>query len=356
MKEINDFIEISKYAGERFDLVQAGGGNCSVKLDTGEMIIKASGFLLSEMTRDTGYSIVETNKIAEIVNLKELFNFDDKRKREKIIEEFIKKYTISKRNRPSLETLLHSLLLKYTLHTHPFVVNIVVTRYYFKDLLNAIFRDDNIAIVDYKTPGFDLAHSLNKELKKFDRFPNIIFLQNHGLIITSNQKSEIKKLNEYVLEKIEKFLNLDISKFKLTNRISHLFNTLQESEDITYLTQDEYLNNIILTKKNLLNIMPFCPDVIVYCGMNCCKIRSISDIESIKAYKEKYHDMPKVVLYDDNLFFRAVNTKKARDIEEVFKFNVMVLEQNQQSDVNLLGFEEIAFLNNWEAEKYRRDL
>ena len=33
MKEINQLVSMSKYSGERFDLVQAGGGNSSVKID-----------------------------------------------------------------------------------------------------------------------------------------------------------------------------------------------------------------------------------------------------------------------------------------------------------------------------------
>ena len=67
MNEINELVEISKYAGERFDLVQAGGGNSSVKFENGEMIIKASGFLLSDVNEDGGYSRVHTNQIAKIV-------------------------------------------------------------------------------------------------------------------------------------------------------------------------------------------------------------------------------------------------------------------------------------------------
>ena len=31
MNELDKFVQISKYAGERFDLIQAGGGNSSVK-------------------------------------------------------------------------------------------------------------------------------------------------------------------------------------------------------------------------------------------------------------------------------------------------------------------------------------
>lgn len=33
-EELEKFIRMSKYAGERFDLVQAGSGNSSVKLKT----------------------------------------------------------------------------------------------------------------------------------------------------------------------------------------------------------------------------------------------------------------------------------------------------------------------------------
>ena len=62
MIELKNFVEISRYAGERFDLVQAAGGNTSVKLKNSEMLIKASGFLLSDVAENNGYSKVDTKK------------------------------------------------------------------------------------------------------------------------------------------------------------------------------------------------------------------------------------------------------------------------------------------------------
>ena len=53
MIEIKNFVEISKYAGERFDLVQASGGNSSVKITDTKMLIKASGFLLSDINENS---------------------------------------------------------------------------------------------------------------------------------------------------------------------------------------------------------------------------------------------------------------------------------------------------------------
>ena len=40
MDEIKKLIKLSKYAGMREDIIQAGGGNTSVKIDNEKMFIK----------------------------------------------------------------------------------------------------------------------------------------------------------------------------------------------------------------------------------------------------------------------------------------------------------------------------
>lgn len=356
MSEIKDLVEISKYAGERFDLVQAGGGNSSVKFDNGEMLIKASGFLLSDLAEDSGYSKVFTAKIADIVTNKAVLNTTDKRERESLTSQLVKDATIDKNNRPSIETLLHSFLLKYTLHTHPIVVNMLVVQKNWKDILKSIFLGDEIAFVKYQTPGIELALALDSELKKFKTIPNIIFLQNHGLIITSNIKKEIQVKMEYVLEKIEKYLTIDMNKYKLTNKITSLFNSIEKSNNISYLCEDNYLIKLLMTDKELFNNTPFCPDSLVYCGFKCIEINNIFDVDSILKYKENYHELPKVIIYNNNLYFVAQNIKKTKEMEEVFKFQLMVLAQNLKQDMNFLELDELAYLSNWEAEKYRKEL
>ena len=47
---MKNFIEMSRYAGMREDLVQAGGGNSSYKKDKDKMLIKASGYQLADLT------------------------------------------------------------------------------------------------------------------------------------------------------------------------------------------------------------------------------------------------------------------------------------------------------------------
>ena len=356
MSEIKDFIEISKYAGERLDLVQAAGGNSSVKLDNGEMLIKASGFLLSDVNEDSGYSRVYTALVCDIIRNKEIVNSIDKRQRESLTSTFLKEATIDKKNRPSIETLLHSLLRKYTLHTHSIVVNMIAVRKDWKEIFNSIFKDEVIAFVSYETPGIELAIALGKELRNFNKIPKIIVLQNHGLIVTSDNSDDIKTLTEHVLSKIEKYLKIDMSKYKLTNDISHLFNSVEKSSNISYLCEDGFLNEQLQKNNQLFFNTPFCPDTFVYCSVNSVKIKSLSDVKTLNNYKLIYHELPKVIIYNNIFFIRALSIKKAKEVEEVLKFHIMVLLYNKNLNLNFLKSEELDYLSNWEAEKFRQKI
>lgn len=349
------FIEMSKYAGERFDLTQAAGGNTSIKLENGEMIIKASGFLLTEVSKDIGYSMVITEKVKQILHDQDIVKIHDKRKREETSSNMVKKATINN-VRPSIETLLHSLLLKYTLHTHPISSILILIRDDWKKILNQIFKNDEILLVEYHTPGIDLALEMLQGIKKSnDKFPKIIFLQNHGLIISSDSYDDIKKINEYVCEKIEEFLELDLSKYKLTNKISSLVNNNFDQNNITYLCQEKFINDNFIKYLDLIKSRPCCPDILVYCGYEICNIKSVNDIQSIVDYKSNFNELPKLFYFSNSIYINAVSLKKAREIEEVFKLHVFTLI-NSNNNFNSLTIEELGYLGNWEAEKFRQNL
>ena len=356
MIELKNFAEISKYAGERFDLVQAAGGNTSVKLKNSEMLIKASGFLLSDVTENYGYSKVDTKKIENIVKNKTITNEADRKKKELLVKEFVEEATLDKNNRPSIETLLHSSLYKYTLHTHPIVVNMIVIQKEWREVLTSIFKNENIALVSYKTPGIDLALELDKVISAFVTVPKILFLQNHGLIITSDDVDDIERLTEFVLSKIEDYLKIDMSRYKLTNKISKLINSVEKKSNIAFLSEDKYLNEQLLQNQELFLQTPFCPDSLVFCGVSAVIIRDLIDTKVLQDYKKKYFDLPKVIIFNQHIFFIAANIKKAKEMEEVMKFHIMVLEKNKKNNKNFLEFQELLYLNNWEAENYRKKI
>ena len=80
-KEINSLIKISKYAGERFDLVQSAGGNSSIKLKNGTMLIKSSGVTLSDLNFNFGFTKVNNKKIKLILNNKQILKIKNKKKK-----------------------------------------------------------------------------------------------------------------------------------------------------------------------------------------------------------------------------------------------------------------------------------
>ena len=76
--ELVHLRKISKYCGERFDLVQAGGGNSSVKIND-IMFIKASGYNMSNIKQCSGYVMVNNKELKKDIydkNVKNIINYN----------------------------------------------------------------------------------------------------------------------------------------------------------------------------------------------------------------------------------------------------------------------------------------
>ncbi len=135
---MQDFIKISRYAGMRNDLAQAGGGNTSVKLDDHIMLVKSSGVQLADVKGQNGYSKVDYRKIVDyfkehVEPVKEdVFT-------EEIGKELLKDAQIEG-GRASIETFLHAVTGRYTLHSHPALVNILTAREEERKLSGLFFR------------------------------------------------------------------------------------------------------------------------------------------------------------------------------------------------------------------------
>ncbi|HAR62500.1 MAG: hypothetical protein DKM50_02665 [Candidatus Margulisiibacteriota bacterium] len=357
MNELEKFVKLSKYAGERFDLVQAGGGNSSVKLSDGSMIIKASGFLLSEMDTSKGYSKVDNARVISIMKNKELLTIADKKEKDSYAKNLMDEAIIDSQNRPSIETFLHALLDTYTLHTHPLLVNIITAQADWEDQLNKLF--ENCLMIKYKTPGIELASELNSQLESYINAhnikPKIVFLQNHGLIVSARDDEEVIALTEVVLDKIEQYLAIDQSRYKLTTKISSLVNSLGQSSKIAYLSDDRNLCSLLESNKKSFFSKPFCPDKLVYCGISAVELQDISSTGPLIEYKHDYFELPRVIIYKENIFLIADTVKKAKEIEDVLKFHLLVMTSSKNNPI-CLEEKELMYLGNWEAEKYRQTI
>lgn len=303
---LKEFKNICKYTGERYDLVQAGGGNISFKYRN-LIFIKSSGYCLSDINMFEGYTVIDLNKLEVIFGKK-----------------------------PSMEYLMHCKLKKWVIHLHPIQINKLLCNQEGKYFLNTLFP--NSLIIDYVTPGKELFYQINKEY--IDQ--EIIFLKNHGIIITGEYIDKIYILLEDVLNKVETVLNLDYQLYKNCNIISKLINEqFLDDEIITYKSDDLLINKILVSNPEYFNIPPLFPDYVVYCGEKILNLQKF-DLE----FK------PTVIIYNNSLYISSKSLVKCREIEMVLKSHLECITNKPVC----LTKENIEKLLNMDEEKYRKNL
>lgn len=347
MNEIKNLIKLSKYAGMREDIIQAGGGNTSVKINDETMFIKSSGYQLSEMEENVGYSKVNYKKIVDYFKS----HLEIKRSDEKELLE----NTLIQGKRPSIETFLHSITEKYTLHTHPLLINVFTSRKNGMKELKSMFP--NSLIIDYQTPGIFLAKEFFDKFLKLEnpQKANIVFLKNHGLIVSGKNMDEVIKLHESILETLENKLKVNMQAYRNS---TFLFKKLEDfiENNIVYLCENSRIKNFI--ENNSIENINYCfsPDSLIYCNKKILLLNKDDDmLEVIKNHSLKYGNF-NVVYFENELYIIAPNVKKAKEIESVLSFNLQVLELNKNDEMDFLTEEEQNFLLNWDSEKYRKNL
>lgn len=329
--ELKMFSDLSRYCGERFDLVQAGGGNSSVKINEW-LIIKASGYSMANININSGYVVINNLKLKNDILLN------------KVKE--ITEYNIFGNLRASIETFMHATLKKYVLHLHPIQLNRVLVSKNAREIINILFPCS--LILDYFTPGIKLCN----ELKSKYTIENIVFLLNHGIIICSDVVEEIYDLLNMVLVLFEKYENVNYDSYKFTNILSRHILDIFNVETVSYLSEDLVINSFLHKNSNSLKIRHTFPDSLIYCGIEVCFMYSMNDLVE---YKIKYGESPKIIVVNNKYIYINANTiQKCREIEDVFKSSLLILDTKYNKE--LLKPDEICYLNNWDAEKYRKML
>lgn len=354
-------VRISRYAGGRFDLVQAGGGNASVKLADGRMLIKASGCLLSEVSLGRGWVGVDNVAVRSGLSRRAFSSCVDKRVRESMSSKLVKRATVARlgSGRPSIETVMHSVLARFTLHTHPLVVNAVTCRRDWKAVLGPLF--DTSALVDYRTPGIDLALEVGRvcvaHRRRSGKIPKVFFLQNHGLIVSSDDPDEVVSVTEAIAARLERHLSVDMRRFKAVTILAEMLwgKEVSEASGVVVLSEDAWIRACLRRAPRLFFSTPFCPDGLVYCGVKPLLLDETGGVEAVARYRKLYRESPKVLVFRDNVYFQSQSVRKAREVEEVFKFHLSALKL-AGGEVRLLGRAELAYLGNWESENYRQKI
>ncbi|MCW7472075.1 class II aldolase/adducin family protein [Leptospira levettii] len=345
----NQLAFYSRRIGERFDLVQAGGGNTSAKDENGNLYVKASGVRLSDIASISNFAKLDNRKLTKLFSAVDWGSLD-REKRESKAYEIVITCNLTLDKRPSIETLLHAICPGTVFHTHPKVV-----LEFFSGGKNQETFKDIFAFVPYATPGIELTLALNRSrneyLVKNGHEPNAIILENHGMVVYGENPEFTWKKTLSLLEEIYSRMGKNHSiemKYSVANKISMVMESVFHLPCVTIP-----LKKISDSKK--VSNKPFFPDGVVFFGGGALVTKEIDLIYDIHKYLEEFTIPPKIFIIDSIAYANGSSFAKANEIAEVWELHTMISEAKADQIVSLTK-EEILYLSHWEAEKYRKEL
>ncbi len=344
MQGLKELETISKGVGERIDYVQGGGGNTSVKLSDELMAVKASGFKLKQINPTEGYVVVNYRNIKnyyENVDISQDVDF------EKESVELAKSNVVEmdglKVLRPSVEAGFHSIMKKYVIHTHPVYANILCCCAEGRQKVDAIFKgkDYECLWIPYINPGFCLTLKIGEEIerciKEKGKFPEVIFMENHGLIVTADDYPRALELHEEVNRLIRNDLRLEQTYPELE---------LIELGENEYVSNTVYLQKFFVPKcleRDFFDRISLYPDQLVYLNSSLSTDGSQNKLNlDTKTGELLYH----------------TNFSEAQTIEETLLGYIYVVDNIERCGLTIKTMSErdIDFIRNWESEAYRKSL
>ena len=349
---IINLAKLSKYFGQRYDLIQAAGGNSSIKVDK-KMFIKSSGYSLAELSISNGYSKVDNQILVDY--LSKVKNKEITRNEEDKSFKILKNSLIYGGN-PSIETLAHSILKKYTIHLHPIAFNMITVQKNSNLKINKIFKreieSNQIYYIKYKTPGVALAKEIFNKLKGKPPKNNecCFILENHGIIASATSINKLISFTELITEKAEKSLNINFEHYKKTTEISTELR-LVGYKNMSVLCSEDLIINNFLKKFNISKVNePLNPDSLLYCGLGLMSSNG-NFKRSLLNYKYKYRNYPRVIKIKERIYFVAENILKAKEIEDVFKSHLYLY--SGEIEKRSLSKDDIKRLESYNPQKNR---
>lgn len=218
-RALAELVRISNLTGADSSLVLGAFGNTSAKTADGRyMYIKASGTALKDMTCEVGWRRLKVDSVMAILKDKSLAGTNAAERQSRVTEALLsacednirRRFSISNQQspianrqssiKPSIEACFHSILDRYVIHLHPAAVLAYACARNGRAELEKLFRNEKLPIVwvPYADIGYMLARKIQKLTRnyksRYNRAPAIMFLQNHGLLVTASSSNTALRL------------------------------------------------------------------------------------------------------------------------------------------------------------------
>ena len=183
------FIDVCQELSKDSNLVQSRGGNVSYKIND-KLIITSSGSKMEDITTFSGHCVCNVHLLPSY------FDNDDVYR-----NKLFKSKLFESDERPSMESGLHINLEKDIVHTHPIYLNIILCSKEAEAIIEELFGNLDYEFVLYSTPGVDLSNTIASY-----RQCEIYFLENHGLVVCSDDLVDAYSMSKYINEESRKWL------------------------------------------------------------------------------------------------------------------------------------------------------
>jgi rhamnose utilization protein RhaD (predicted bifunctional aldolase and dehydrogenase) len=210
-----DMHRLAATYANRPDIVQGAGGNISFKTSGDTMLIKASGKEFGDI-KQSGEGLVAVSYLALKKHLLEKSSQDLKETAHLGVVRDATTQALPN-ERASMEVWFHALLPAYVLHTHSVYINVLSCTEEGSALFADLMHKNGVSfhITPYTNPGFDLGYTLAQDFSQLQDPPSVIFLENHGVIVSGDSVEGCINLHEVVEKSIQELLGLDPADFSL---------------------------------------------------------------------------------------------------------------------------------------------
>ena len=375
-------VYTSRLLGRDKTLVMHGGGNTSVKInqknifdeDEAVLYVKGSGWDL-ETIEAAGFAPVRLAHLRKLAKLKVLTD-------PQMVNEMATHLLTSSAPAPSVETILHACIpFKYVDHTHSDAVLAVSDTADGEERIREIYGND-VVIVPYLMPGFDLAQYIAQEFPKRASEQTIgMVLSKHGIFSFGNTAKESYGRMIDLVSRAEVYLSKHIPVGKLLptsttslvvdiNKISSLRQSASKMAGFPMIVKAcansrTQMFSILPDLHKICSQGPITPDHVI----RTKRIPMLGlDVNAYavdyKAYFEKYEPLakerktildlvPRVVI--DSSFGMAVIGKTAKDaaiVQELYEHTIdVMLQANALGGYEALPAKDIFDLEYWDLEQ-----
>jgi rhamnose utilization protein RhaD (predicted bifunctional aldolase and dehydrogenase) len=291
--------------------------------------------------------------------------------------------------RPSVESNLHALFDRVVVHSHPVQLTAFLasnqSRDRWKSVLAAI--EEPALYLDYVDPGFTLASALAQEIAAFEKAkgvrPQIVLLENHGLIVAAPTADLCLELHERVVAAGVRWsgrgrvnppreesrpvapatATMSDAATRLLLRVRGALLRGGAQPVIVALDRSPIAEELVADEAAFESMTQgaFTPDLIVYCRTRPVVFRGADRnawIAAVTAYREQHGIDPRVVLVQGRgLFHVAPDVAQLEVVSETHRLGQAVaLLSGRAGGPRHLGSRETKFIEEWEVEKFRAAL